>query len=82
VIPPDLIVGPAVRGSEINELVSSVALDPKSDANKSAGGGKCTGGRLATSMTPSRKDTSLTNAYDVPFAASGLAITWIAFRPL
>src|SRR5713101_1860430 len=47
VIPPDLIVGSTVRGSEINVLVASVALDPKSDANKSASSGKRTSGRLA-----------------------------------
>src|SRR5690348_16449529 len=39
VIAPDLIVGSAVRGAEINVLVSSVALDPKSDANKPARAG-------------------------------------------
>jgi hypothetical protein len=47
VIPPDLIVGSTVRGFEINVLVPSVALDPKSDANKPASGGKRTSGRLA-----------------------------------
>src|SRR3984893_9387255 len=47
VISPDLIVGSTVRGSEINVLVSSVALDPKSDANKPARVGSRTSGRLA-----------------------------------
>src|ERR1700730_17886098 len=40
-------VRPTVRGSQINVLVASVALDPKSDANKSARGSKRTSGRLA-----------------------------------
>lgn len=36
VIPPDLIVSSPIRGSEIDVLVSSVALDTKSDANEPA----------------------------------------------
>src|SRR5439155_16044653 len=47
VVPPDLIVSPTVRGPEINVLVASVVLDPKSDANKSARPGKRASGRLA-----------------------------------
>jgi hypothetical protein len=47
VIPPDLIVGSTVRGSQINVLVASVALNPKSDANKPARSGQRTSGRLA-----------------------------------
>jgi hypothetical protein len=47
VIPPDLIVGSTIRRSEINVLVASVALDPKSDANKPTSAGRRTGGRLA-----------------------------------
>src|SRR5438477_9791461 len=46
VIPPDLIVGPTVRGPEINVLVAPVVLDPKSDANKPARTGKRGRGRL------------------------------------
>src|SRR5512143_4145331 len=38
VIPPDLIVGSTVRGSQIDVLVTPVGLNPKSDANKSARG--------------------------------------------
>src|SRR3954465_4464305 len=34
VIPPDLIVGPAVGGPEIDVFVFSVGLEPKSDANE------------------------------------------------
>src|SRR3954454_12510470 len=33
-------------------------------------------------MTPSRKVTSFSRAYEVAFAASGLAINWTALRPL
>src|SRR5262245_40802558 len=36
----------------------------------------------STSIVPSRNNTSLMTAYEVAFAASGLATTWIAPRPL
>ena len=36
VIPPDLILGSAVGGSEIDVLVASIVLEPKSDANRDA----------------------------------------------
>ena len=47
VIPPDLIVGSAVGGSEIDVLVASIALEPKSNADEPARATACTSGRLA-----------------------------------
>ena len=47
VIPPDLIVGPAVGRSEIDVLVTSIALNAERDADESAGGAVGTRGRLA-----------------------------------
>src|SRR5262245_51287420 len=47
VVAPDLIVGAAVGGSEIDVLVALIALEPKSDANEPASVGTGSGGRLA-----------------------------------
>src|SRR5688500_15548125 len=36
----------------------------------------------STSIVPSRNTASLTTAYDAALAASGVALTWVALRPL
>jgi hypothetical protein len=46
-IPPDLIVGSAVGGSEIDVLVAAVGLQPKCDANEPARATAGASGRLA-----------------------------------
>src|SRR4249920_1228348 len=46
-VPPHLIVGPAVRGSEIDVLVAPGSLKPKSDADEAASAFAGTGSRLA-----------------------------------
>src|SRR5579872_6870416 len=47
VVPPDLIVGSAVSGPQIDVLVTSIALEPKSDADEAACALACASSRLA-----------------------------------
>src|SRR6187399_1366637 len=46
VIPPHLVVGSAVGGSQINVLVTSIVLKPESDADETPRGAVCAGGWL------------------------------------